>query len=540
MGISALCPGLMKENASNDQSNTRAAAAQQGQTPSTGLGITPPGNPIQRALDSGGVIQRAELTRPPSQAEIRAASGDQVNALDTPNHVTSSINVGGVGYDVGTRMDVVLSPNHGQGSSPKGSAEQDLFSFLPTIGKLKDAELPTNSNLLYIKGHLLNDNLGGKGDTENLFPITGRANADHERDIESEAKTVVNKQGRMAYYRVVAALNSAPAIADQVLGGKQMYAPKATFTCDLWPLKQEADDTAAIVRDDSNHRKAVIHSEHSAIIASTVTGRDSAATEDGNQFTDPTFDIATVQWAPSHYRGKAGAIWDHAFDLIIHHLADMQHISSTDWLTSLKGIGKAGAKAVVASMEKGDDIETFTSSQKATLTKARNVAKAYIEQTYAYLLTVSSDALVDGVAEEDAPPLTSAVEATLDPAKKTLEDIDFLTEAIDDLILALSQLHISVDADIDAEMLMKIGDEELLGESAAGFSFALDDEEVIGPTLHSEFMLLEFDASGGRLRTMLPPTEQFDEVISIGTKNAIVKDKGQNDKDGHFLVFEWL
>ncbi|WP_051287008.1 eCIS core domain-containing protein [Algoriphagus mannitolivorans] len=56
----------------------------------------------------------------------------------------------------------------------------------------------------YIKGHLLNERLGGTGaNWKNLTPLTRRANSEHERFAESRVKTAVNA-GNMVYYKVEA------------------------------------------------------------------------------------------------------------------------------------------------------------------------------------------------------------------------------------------------------------------------------------------------------------------------------------------------
>ena len=56
----------------------------------------------------------------------------------------------------------------------------------------------------YIKGHLLNDNLGGTGkEWKNLTPLTRKANANHEVQIESFVKAAVDS-GAMVKYKVEA------------------------------------------------------------------------------------------------------------------------------------------------------------------------------------------------------------------------------------------------------------------------------------------------------------------------------------------------
>ena len=96
---------------------------------------------------------------------------------------------------VGVRMVAsVLTPLHPKGSGPKDSALKSIFTYLETQG-------PTGAHG-YIKGHLLNDNLGGPGVTENLYPISQQANAEHSAKIETEAKSVVNDQHFWVHYEV--------------------------------------------------------------------------------------------------------------------------------------------------------------------------------------------------------------------------------------------------------------------------------------------------------------------------------------------------
>ncbi|KGK41940.1 hypothetical protein LH51_10775 [Nitrincola sp. A-D6] len=87
-----------------------------------------------------------------------------------------------------------LTPLHGQGSGPRGTALADVFELLETQGE-------TGSHG-YIKGHLLNDNLGGPGEDRNLFPITQTANSRHHSEIENTAKELVNDHHFWVRYNV--------------------------------------------------------------------------------------------------------------------------------------------------------------------------------------------------------------------------------------------------------------------------------------------------------------------------------------------------
>ena len=79
--------------------------------------------------------------------------------------------------------------------SPPGSGEQStLMSYLPTNPKLTTANK-------YIKGHLLNHNIGGPGKRFNMFPITASANKTHLTAVETTVKNWVNT-GRTVNYTV--------------------------------------------------------------------------------------------------------------------------------------------------------------------------------------------------------------------------------------------------------------------------------------------------------------------------------------------------
>jgi Domain of unknown function (DUF4157)/DNA/RNA non-specific endonuclease len=100
------------------------------------------------------------------------------------------------GDEVGVEMTAkLLGPDHPQGTPPKSGAQKNLMNKLPTDPSL------SNENK-YIRGHLLNDNLGGEGEPYNLFPITANANKEHERVIEHTVKKWVNDERQWVFYQV--------------------------------------------------------------------------------------------------------------------------------------------------------------------------------------------------------------------------------------------------------------------------------------------------------------------------------------------------
>lgn len=65
--------------------------------------------------------------------------------------------------------------------SPPGSGQDKLMDKLVVDPKKRSA-------FKYIRGHLLNEHLGGKGENVNLFPITANANKEHLRSTEKDIK----------------------------------------------------------------------------------------------------------------------------------------------------------------------------------------------------------------------------------------------------------------------------------------------------------------------------------------------------------------
>jgi hypothetical protein len=100
--------------------------------------------------------------------------------------------------NVGVEMSVTLGPPHrhkvGTGGPPTVDALSGLFYYLPTDPKLKN-------NSKFVKGHLLNHNLGGPGTADNLFPITAQANKEHLNIAEEYVKDSVSK-GYLVFYHV--------------------------------------------------------------------------------------------------------------------------------------------------------------------------------------------------------------------------------------------------------------------------------------------------------------------------------------------------
>ncbi|WP_127995380.1 eCIS core domain-containing protein [Piscinibacter defluvii] len=129
----------------------------------------------------------------PSSARVDTAAGTGIAGLTTRIQYQSGT-LAGTGNTVGTAMTAdPLGPDHPAGQEPAGA---NVWSSLLATdpGETNDRK--------YIRGHLLNHQVGGSGAAQNLFPITAAANDAHESQFESRIKTWVNTERKWVYYRV--------------------------------------------------------------------------------------------------------------------------------------------------------------------------------------------------------------------------------------------------------------------------------------------------------------------------------------------------
>lgn len=106
------------------------------------------------------------------------------------------------------------------GSPPRSGAQRTLMSKLET-------DPGESSPDKYIRGHLLNEHIGGVGDASNLFPITGNANSRHLHSTESRVKRWVDVPTNWVFYEVtVDGISSSLSSSDVT----QNYV-NATFNC---------------------------------------------------------------------------------------------------------------------------------------------------------------------------------------------------------------------------------------------------------------------------------------------------------------------
>jgi len=101
-------------------------------------------------------------------------------------------------WGAGTRVTATFST---VGTFPHGSAAGGTQQELPWLGKfLHKRKVSNGSKTLYVKGHLLNDHVGGPSAAYNLVPLIGKshylgsqdANSIHLSIVETQVKNVVD------------------------------------------------------------------------------------------------------------------------------------------------------------------------------------------------------------------------------------------------------------------------------------------------------------------------------------------------------------
>lgn len=145
----------------------------------------------------------------------------------------SKVTFGGLDNEIEAATEMTakpLSPDHPQGGPPEQGSLDYIMNHLIT-----DPHQPNDSK--YIRGHLLNDNVGGPGQDRNLFPITADANKKHESKVEKTVKDWVNKKRYLTYYRVKVNKKSVQIVNKNIKDPGN--AVDADFECEAYPLNAD-------------------------------------------------------------------------------------------------------------------------------------------------------------------------------------------------------------------------------------------------------------------------------------------------------------
>lgn len=145
----------------------------------------------------GGLNPQIKMNKVKTRLKGTGIPGDKSKKHVTEiTHSTASIKTTLGTTIVGVEMNAnPLGPDHRLGSEAGG--QDALMDVLPT----DPAVYPATEDR-FVRGHLLNYDLGGLGDDFNLYPITGQANVDHSSFIERSVKSWVNDDKYWVRYKV--------------------------------------------------------------------------------------------------------------------------------------------------------------------------------------------------------------------------------------------------------------------------------------------------------------------------------------------------
>jgi outer membrane protein OmpA-like peptidoglycan-associated protein len=168
-----------------------------------------------------------ECPRKVKESPLTAATAITIPSLrpqlDQTSYSTGTVTLNSgaasmVGLNTITRF---LTQNHPDGSPPD-SAQNNIYRFgkIPMRGAGAGNGFSAKE---YVKGHLLNEKLGGPGEERNLFPITAEANQDHSREVETDVKRLRNNQALVVMYGVSVSGQDGPYNIDVLGDGTCRY-----------------------------------------------------------------------------------------------------------------------------------------------------------------------------------------------------------------------------------------------------------------------------------------------------------------------------
>ncbi len=183
---------------------------------------------------------------------------------------------------VGREMHAKLDPDdpkNGSSTSSGGDVHRDLTGYLNKKWGIRP-----------IRGHLLNDHLGGLSVEENLFPISHEANSQHLHQVEGYVKTLAydrgsNRPGMVGYD--VSVMNED--------GSQQFdeFHPRTVFDCHVIVYGREEADSA---RED---RATILETEY--VVRSDIS--DGSTEHDKSDFAGyniPYSNNASTRWNPGN------------------------------------------------------------------------------------------------------------------------------------------------------------------------------------------------------------------------------------------------
>lgn len=194
------------------------------------------------------------------QRQARAANVRQLKVIETEESQPFAYhdkNGSVQSVDVGKKMVANLSlqdPDIYNGQPAfKNTDQNDMMADYRTKTGLVGGQL--------VKGHLLNEKLGGKADNSNLYPITDGANSDHLGYVENHVKKLI-LAGRTVEYEVSA--GPYPGEPCSTIGCRN-----SRFVCHYKTTDSKGPSVDKSITIESNISRGVKRSRGSALDASS-------------------------------------------------------------------------------------------------------------------------------------------------------------------------------------------------------------------------------------------------------------------------------
>ena len=173
-----------------------------------------------------------------------------------------------------------------KGSPPKGT----MTASYEILNRRRDEGNPASS--YYVKGHLLNENLGGKGEWINLTPLSRKGNSDHESQVESLVKAAFNS-GAVVEYNVTAVYgygqnesaipSDDPNVSEKKKIIKEEVNVPTTLVCEAFVMEKQGDSFVrkqSIVKASANNpigQNAASYALSDSLVRETIYLNDSDA-----------------------------------------------------------------------------------------------------------------------------------------------------------------------------------------------------------------------------------------------------------------------
>jgi hypothetical protein len=196
------------------------------------------------AATSAGAIQRkTTIADDATDPQNATAKGTGKGVLkNTLGNIQPGVTFGPLVNDSASSMEAWINPNEydPNGTEPKAGTWPSWWA----------AAAPKPNNF-WVRGHLLNHNLGGPGEKRNLTPITKAANSEHHNQIEKLLKLTAAEGGRMIDYKVVPRYDST--------GPTGLIGDATDPDRSVWPKLTLGFDCEYLILIDENTHKTITY-----------------------------------------------------------------------------------------------------------------------------------------------------------------------------------------------------------------------------------------------------------------------------------------